>query len=239
MVRRGQPESHVQARGKPERRGARRGRRWLAPAAAWLALGGPASALDLPRAAEAPYPPPAPEDHAQAVGCLTAAIYYEAAAEPVAGRQSVAQVVLNRLRHPAFPKTVCGVVYQGAGGASGCQFTFACDGSLSRRPVPRLWNEAQAIAEAVLDGRVPSVVGEATHYHAFYVSPAWRVSMVETAHIGAHLFYRLPNPSEQGGPPGSGMFVSRPPAPAPSTFSPWGLAVATVVPSGAVVQAEP
>ncbi|HEY2050859.1 MAG TPA: cell wall hydrolase [Caulobacteraceae bacterium] len=174
------------------------------------------------------------EDRAQAVQCLTEAIYYEAASEPLQGRESVAQVVLNRLRSPAFPKTVCGVVFQGAGGASGCQFTFACDGSMGRRPEPRLWSEARSIAEMVLDGGVPSYVGGATHYHAVYVSPPWRASMIETARIGAHLFYRRPEGAEQrlnvAGE--SGSVPS--PRPRPSAFSPWGLRVATIVPSGAM-----
>lgn len=181
---------------------------------------------------------PPTEDRAQAVECLTKAIYYEAATEPVRGRESVAQVVLNRLRNPAYPKTVCGVVFQGLGSASGCQFTFACDGSLARPPEPRLWGEAQTIAQTVLDGRVPSWVGDATHYHAFYVSPPWRASMIETARIGAHLFYRRPGAGERGTTIASGPQPAPPPRPMPSTFSPWGLQVATVIPPRAVGRAQ-
>ena len=68
------------------------------------------------------------EDRARAEQCLTQAIYYEAGFEPEEGRAGVAQVVLNRLRHPAFPKSVCGVVFQGAQLATGCQYSFTCDG---------------------------------------------------------------------------------------------------------------
>jgi hypothetical protein len=145
------------------------------------------------------------------------------------------------VRSPSFPKTVCGVVYQGVGGATGCQFTFACDGSMARRPEPRLWSEAQGIAEGVLDGRVLSVVGDATHYHAFYVSPAWRASMVETARIGAHLFYRRPDGASPTGPrPHEPRRGSSPrPTPTATTFSPWGLDVATIAPGGAVVPTGP
>lgn len=179
------------------------------------------------------------EGRAQAVECLTKAIYYEAATEPVQGRESVAQVVLNRLRSPSYPKTICGVVFQGVGGASGCQFTFACDGSMARPPEPRLWSEAQTIAKTVLDGRVPSRVGDATHYHAFYVSPAWDASMIETARIGAHLFYRRPDAAERGTAAVAGPRSAAPPRPMPSTFSPWGLEVATIVPPPAVARAQP
>src|SRR3546814_17339709 len=66
--------------------------------------------------------------------CLTAAIYYEAAQESESGKRGVAQVVLNRARHPAFPSSICGVVYQGSERKTGCQFTFTFDGSLARKP---------------------------------------------------------------------------------------------------------
>jgi hypothetical protein len=128
----------------------------------------------------------------RALDCLTAAVYYEAASEPRAGQEAVAQVVLNRLRHPAFPKSVCGVVYDGVGTASTCQFTFACDGSTSRTPVPRLWETAREVAAAALSGHVASQVGTATHYHAVYVSPYWRASLTPVGRIGNHLFYSLP-----------------------------------------------
>ena len=131
-------------------------------------------------------------DRQRAEECLTSAIYYEAATEPRAGQEAVAQVVLNRVRHPLYPKSVCGVVYEGAGAGVGCQFTFACDGSLGRRPAARLWDNARAVAEAALAGHVAQGVGAATHYHAYYVSPAWRAELVRTDRIGAHIFYRFP-----------------------------------------------
>ena len=74
---------------------------------------------------------------ARALDCLTSAIYYEAGQESTDGQRAVAQVVLNRVRHPAFPASVCGVVYEGSTRATGCQFTFTCDGSLARAPMPR------------------------------------------------------------------------------------------------------
>ena len=102
--------------------------------------------------------------------CLTQAVYYEAGFEPLEGRRAVAQVVINRMRHPAFPKSVCGVVYQGASSPV-CQFSFVCDGSLYRAPAPAAWREAQAVAAAALLGYVETSVGSATHYHADYVAP--------------------------------------------------------------------
>lgn len=126
-----------------------------------------------------------------ALRCLTQAVYYEAAYEPLQGRRAVAQVVLNRMRHPAFPNSVCGVVYQGVNRPV-CQFSFTCDGSLNRRPDPAKWAEAQIVARDALNGHVEERVGYSTHYHANYVSPYWAPKLVKIARIGAHIFYRWP-----------------------------------------------
>jgi spore germination cell wall hydrolase CwlJ-like protein len=129
--------------------------------------------------------------------CMAQAIYYEAALEPLSGQQAVAQTILNRLRHPDFPKSVCGVVYQGAEQATGCQFSFTCDGSRERAPVEPYWSQAEAVAAAALDGFVQPAVGSATHYHADYVFPRWGPQMVKIGQIGAHIFYRFPGPIGQ------------------------------------------
>jgi spore germination cell wall hydrolase CwlJ-like protein len=126
----------------------------------------------------------------RALECLTSAIYYEAGQESADGQRAVAQVVLNRVRHPAFPNSICGVVYEGSTRVTGCQFTFTCDGSMTYRPVPALWNRAKQIAAEMLAGRVYAPVGHATHYHAYYVVPYWASSLVKTTVEGAHIFYR-------------------------------------------------
>jgi len=131
-----------------------------------------------------------PLDRARALQCLTTAIYYEAAREPDDGQRAVAQVILNRVRHPAFPNTVCGVVYQGSE-KRGCQFSFACDGALARgAPNRDYWIRAARVANAALSGQVMAAVGLATHYHTFAVTPTWNRSLVMTAAIGAHFFHR-------------------------------------------------
>ena len=129
-------------------------------------------------------------DRARALQCLTTAIYYEAATEPDDGQKAVAQVILNRVRHPAFPNTVCGVVYQGSE-RRGCQFSFACDGSMARgAPSRQYWARAQRVAEAALSGNVFAPVGLATHYHTYAVTPSWNKSLVMTGAWGAHFFHR-------------------------------------------------
>jgi hypothetical protein len=129
-------------------------------------------------------------DEARAIDCMTAAIYYEAGFESLDGQRAVAQVVINRLRNPLFPKTVCGVVFQGAERTTGCQFTFTCDGALGREPQKEVWDRARKVAEAALHGYVMKKVGNATHYHADYVAPYWSPTLVKVAVIGQHIFYR-------------------------------------------------
>lgn len=128
-------------------------------------------------------------DQARALECLTTAIYYEAASEPDDGQRAVAQVVLNRVRHPAFPATVCGVVYQGSE-RRGCQFSFACDGALARVPARVAWTRARRAAARALAGDVFAPVGLATHYHTYAVTPSWNRSLVMTGVFGAHFFHR-------------------------------------------------
>src|SRR6476646_5025022 len=126
----------------------------------------------------------------QALNCLASAVYYEAGNQDEDGARAVAQVVLNRVRHPAFPASVCGVVYQGSTRPTGCQFTFTCDGSLIHTPAADAWRRATRIAEQALAGSVYVPVGWATHYHADYVVPYWAATMAKNAVVGAHLFYR-------------------------------------------------
>jgi hypothetical protein len=133
------------------------------------------------------------EDGARALTCLAQAVYYEAAGEGGDGGRAVAQVVLNRVRHPGFPSTICGVVYEGADRPTGCQFSFTCDGSMQRIPIPSLWARSMKIAEEALKGRVFAPVGHATHYHADYVLPYWADSLDKSVQLGRHIFYRLRN----------------------------------------------
>lgn len=158
----------------------------------------PVSTLPNPAARPFVMKSASPQDRARSLDCLTQAVYYEAASEQVDGQRAVAQVIINRLRNAAFPKTVCGVVFQGAARAmaqgevfrSGCQFSFACDGSRSRPPMASAWTRAQAIARDALNGTVMPAIGNATHYHTQWVAPYWSPSLTKIGQIGAHIFYR-------------------------------------------------
>ncbi|MEQ1725519.1 MAG: cell wall hydrolase [Sphingopyxis sp.] len=129
-------------------------------------------------------------DTARAHYCLTAALYYEAASESDDGMRGVAQVVLNRVRHPSFPGSVCGVVFQGSQRAIVCQFTFSCDGAMARAPSRPNWSRASRIAAEALAGRTFPAVGLATHYHTQAIWPSWGRSLAMTNIIGAHIFHR-------------------------------------------------
>lgn len=137
-------------------------------------------------------------DRARSLQCLTEAIYYEAASESDDGQRAVAQVVLNRMRHPAYPATVCGVVYQNAERWLACQFSFACDGARARVPSASGWARARTHAAQALAGRVHAPVGLATHYHTWNVVPFWAHKLEKTAVVGAHIFYRLNGALGQG-----------------------------------------
>ena len=176
------------------------------------------------------------EDRARATECLTLAVAYEAGYERVEGQQAVAEVVLNRLRSPHFPKTVCDVVFAGSTRRTGCQFTFTCDGSLNRRLPDRVMQAARIVAEDVLDGRAPSRVPGATHYHADYVSPYWAPGLVRVTKIGAHIFYhpagtgvaQAPDVLAQADNSGPAQPASDPASGSPrpgirAVFAPWGL----------------
>lgn len=146
-------------------------------------------------------------DASRDLECLTQSVYYEARGEGRDGMRAVAQVVLNRVRHPAFPKSVCAVVFQGAGRRTGCQFSFTCDGSMRGRVNQAAWNRAREIASSALSGSVYATVGNATHFHTTGVSPRWRNSLVRVSQVGDHLFYRF---GGRDGSRGSFTYVAQP-----------------------------
>lgn len=155
--------------------------------------------IDVGAAAKPFFSPGTGITHARAQECLAQAVWYEAASESEAGQRAVAQVVLNRVAHPGWPASVCGVVYQGSERSTGCQFTFTCDGSLARRPSGASWARAQRIASEALSGKVYAPVGLATHYHTLWVNPYWAGTLDHIGTIGAHRFYRNRGSGGQAG----------------------------------------
>jgi Cell Wall Hydrolase len=131
------------------------------------------------------------EDRERAADCLAATIFYEAGNESVNGQMAVAQVVLNRVRHPAYPKSVCGVVFQGHERHTGCQFSYTCDGAMARTPSEAAWQQYRALADGMLNGLVYAPVGWATHYHTDWVLPVWSARLEKLRAEGTHLFFRF------------------------------------------------
>lgn len=124
--------------------------------------------------------------------CMSEAIYFEARGESYRGQVAVAQVVMNRLHHPLYPKTICGVVFQNANMRNACQFSFACDGIPETVTDKKSWAQAEEIAKKVTSGELYlSEVGNATHYHAAYVYPDWAPRLKRVTRIGEHIFYRF------------------------------------------------
>lgn len=209
---------------------------------------GAAAAQQAPALAEwqagARFLPPALAGEAPeaAAECLALAIAYEAGLEPLAGQEAVAQVILNRVRHPAYPDTACGVVWQGSQRRTGCQFTFTCDGSLRRARSASAVAAARAVAVRVLAGESIDHVHGATHYHADYVAPYWAPSLTRVRQIATHVFYRTPGAALRSDgapimvmlaaaqPDPQARAASQTPAPADPVirngeFAPWGLSL--------------
>ena len=128
-------------------------------------------------------------DRLRARDCLALAGMAEAGGGD-GDQRAVMQVILNRVRHPAFARTVCGVVFEGAQRPTGCQFSFTCDGSLARRYSDAAWRAARDRAEQMLGGATHAPVGNATHFHADYVYPWWSDQLDKVAQVGAHIFFR-------------------------------------------------
>ena len=150
-------------------------------------------------------------DASRDLDCLTQVAYYEARGEGRDGMRAVVQVVLNRARHPAFPKSVCGVVFQGSNRRVGCQFSFTCDGSMRGRVNRAAWDRARDVASAALSGSVFAPVGNATHFHTTGVSPGWRNALVRVSQVGDHLFYRF---GGRSGASAAFSYAARPSGPA-------------------------
>lgn len=192
---------------------------------------------------DAPYLPsvgpfhfPGALENSRELDCLTQAVYYEARGETPSGQAAVAQVVLNRARNPAFPKSVCGVVFQRAA-KGGCQFSFACDGSTLRGREAGAWSRSRKVASRALDGFVMAEVGSATHFHTLNVAPMWGPRLLRVAQVGMHVFYRF------GGRAGSSSaftapveFASNEEAAASDVSAPFRAAAAILPTAAALVE---
>jgi spore germination cell wall hydrolase CwlJ-like protein len=180
-----------------------------------------------------------PLESARQLDCLTQAVYFEARGEIPRGQAAVAQVVMNRVANPSFPKTVCGVVFQGAAQSAlghGCQFSFACDGSMRHGLEAEAWDRARQVAERALSGAVLADIGSATHFHTTSVRPDWGPQMLRVAQVGLHVFYRFNPHAPLGGAMAPAaeraVFVSLPAQASPAPVLQKAVSVTVSAPTG-------
>lgn len=125
--------------------------------------------------------------------CMTRAIYYEAGNQSDLGKEAVAKVILNRMKHGAFANTVCGVITQSRiiNQQRICQFSFHCENT--RAPDQNLWAQSKNIAEKALQNNfhpdIMNVLNDALYFHAWYVNPNWAKKMKKLMIIEDHIFY--------------------------------------------------
>jgi len=131
--------------------------------------------------------------------CLAMNIYREAGSEPFEGKVAVAQVTMNRVNHPQFPKDICGVIYQKnvIMDKVVCQFSWFCDSAVKTRPVNKVaYNESYEVAKKVLlENFRLDILKDALYYHAEYVNPRWGLPKI--GKIGAHVFYKGKDTNER------------------------------------------
>lgn len=123
--------------------------------------------------------------------CLAMNIYREAGGESFEGKVAIAQVTLNRVDHPGFPKDICAVVYQKNIFMEKvvCQFSWYCEGHSAIKPQNKVYQESYAVAKKVLlEGFRLDILKDALYFHAVYVNPSWKYTKV--GKIGNHIFYK-------------------------------------------------
>ena len=125
--------------------------------------------------------------------CLAKNIYFEAGRESLAGKQAVGSVVVNRMKSGSFPRTACGVVYQGASVPNHCQFSWACDGVNKAIAFgSTAWRDSRQVAIAILSGNknARDNTNGAMFFHNDSVKPSWATTNRFTTQIGGHWFYK-------------------------------------------------
>ena len=134
-------------------------------------------------------------DKHEDIQCLAENIYFEARSESTVGKIAVALVTLNRVKHPKFPNTVCGVVKQtkyypnGKIDLHSCQFSWYCDGK-SDEPTEKAFGEIQLLASIMLRWDSIDVTQGALWYHSKKVTPEWASHYDRTISIDNHIFYK-------------------------------------------------
>ncbi len=121
------------------------------------------------------------------VACMTEAIFFEAKSESVAGKEAVANVILNRTKSDLFPSTVCGVTSQKG------QFQF------KRASARKVFDNDMAHAEESALIAIKALKGDIqdkTKGSLYFVNrkiatrTEWLKGVRKTVVIGQHSFYK-------------------------------------------------
>ncbi|REK55176.1 MAG: peptigoglycan-binding protein LysM [Geobacillus sp.] len=103
--------------------------------------------------------------------------------EPFAGKVEVALVILNRMKHPAFPKTIKGVIYQKT--KSGYAFVPVRTGKLTRIQPTK---QDYAAVDRALSLFPNDRRGSLYFYNPKITKDKWMLSRPVTIRIGNHVF---------------------------------------------------
>lgn len=110
---------------------------------------------------------------------LARLIYGEARGESYVGQVAVGAVVMNRIKNPAFPNTMSGVIYQRYA------FTAVDDGQINLTPNAT----AKKAAQDAMNGWDPTY-GSLYYYNPATATSSWIFSRATTVTIGNHVFAR-------------------------------------------------
>lgn len=137
--------------------------------------------------------------------CMALNIYFEARNQKnEAAMAAVGYTVINRVNHSRYPNDICEVVFQGKTDKNGnpikhkCQFSWTCDGKADEPVLSNIiernaWERSKHVAMKVITGAIANPIGNATMYHATYVSPYWKKSYRKVAQVESHIFYTKNN----------------------------------------------
>ena len=127
-----------------------------------------------------------------AITCLSRTIYWETRGEEAASMEAVANVVMNRLEKPGFPKSICAVVREGREQGA-CQFSWWCDGRTDDAEHEKSYAIAKEIARKALNMQLTDRTGGALYFHHGVATTSWSAEYIKTIEVGKFSFYRLHN----------------------------------------------
>lgn len=120
------------------------------------------------------------------IECLAKTVYYEARGESDEGKRWVARSVMNRTKHPKFPKDVCSVVAEKHNGV--CQFSWYCKRMKVKHD--ESWNDSMKVAFEVMSTEPTNEsLKRVLFFHAISTRPSWGRHYKKIKRVEHHVFY--------------------------------------------------